>query len=157
AQQAQASLQIEALSTGMGGLHGGVEAARTAFQDVEGGLQAARDGVRQIERRHQEAEYQVKTISNRIIDIDSSIEVISETLGRLSTAAEALEAEIAGTDEGTLQSQLQVQLDGRVQREEALKLARDELEGADARLRETEQERLASEQKLNPMRERIND
>jgi chromosome segregation protein len=157
AQQAQASRQIEALSTGMGGLQGGVEAARMAFQDVEQSLESARDGARQSERRHQEAQYQIKTISNRIIDINSSIEVVSETLQRLASDAQALAEEIARAEEGALQAQLQVQLDARVEREGALKTARDALEGVEGRLRETEQERLASEQKLAPMRERIND
>ena len=157
AQQGLANREIEVLATGMDGLIAGVEAARAAFEDVESALQGGREAVRQLERQQQESQFQVKTISNRIIDIDSSIEVISQTLQRLSGEAETLAAEIAKADESGFQAQLQAQLDARARREEALKLARNELEGADATLRETEQERLASEQKLAPMRERINE
>jgi len=157
AQQGQANREIEVLVTGMGGMSAGVEAARLAFDEVESALQGGREAVRQLERQQQESQFQVKTISNRIIDIDSSIEVISQTLLRLSGDAESLSMEIAKADETAFQEQLQAQLGTRAQREEALKLARNELEGADANLRETEQERLASEQKLAPMRERINE
>lgn len=156
-QQGQANREIEALATGMDGLNTGVEAARVAFADVESTLQGGREAVRLLERQHQESQFQVKTISNRIIDIDYLIEVISQTLQRLAGDAEALSAEIAKADESGFQEQLQAQLETRAQREEALKLARNELEGADANLRETEQERLASEQKLAPMRERVNE
>ena len=46
-------------------------------------------------------------------------------------------------------------LDTRVTREQALALARDALEGMDTQLRGVEQERVASEEKLGPLRERI--
>ncbi len=155
AQQGQANREIAALATGMDGLNAGVEVARVAFDEVESALQGGREAVRQLERQHQESQFQTKTIANRIIDIDSSVEVISQILQRLAIDAGNLSAEIAKADETAFQEQLQTQLGLRAQREEALKHARNELEGADAKLRETEQERLASEQKLAPMRERI--
>jgi chromosome segregation protein len=65
--------------------------------------------------------------------------------------------EVSRTDETQLQEQLQQQLALRGEREQALKHAREELEGAEQTLRTTEQERLASEHKLAPARERINE
>jgi len=64
---------------------------------------------------------------------------------------------VSRTDETGLQEQLQKQLGLRGEREQALKQAREELEGAEQSLRTTEQERLVSEQKLAPARERINE
>jgi len=157
AQQAQASRQIEALAGGMTGLAASVDTSRRAFELEEERLQEAREEARLLERQQQEAQFQTKTISSRINDIKSSLEVIDQNLQRLSAETIALSEEVERTDEGALQAQLQTQLQGRAAREEALKTARNGLEEADAKLRETEQERLAAEQKLAPLRERIND
>jgi chromosome segregation protein len=157
AQQAQAALQMEGLRTGMVAMRAGVEEARQAHAEAESALQSTRALAQQAERQHQEALFQQKTINNKIIDISSSLQVISQTLLRLGGEGQALMQEVSRTDETGLQEQLQQQLGLRREREQALKQAREELEGADQTLRTTEQERLASEQKLAPARERIND
>jgi len=120
-------------------------------------LQSARALAQQAERQHQEALFQQKTINNKIIDIESSLQVNSQTLLRLGGEGQALMQEVSRTDETGLQEQLQQQLGLRSEREQALKQAREELEGAEQTLRTTEQERLTSEQKLAPARERISE
>ncbi len=50
--------------------------------------------------------------------------------------SEALSAEISQSDEGPLQAQLQEQLDLRIEREQRLKQARDELQSAEDSLRD---------------------
>jgi len=120
-------------------------------------LQSSRVDTQQIERQHQEAEFQKTTISNKISEIASSLEVITQNIQRLVGESEVLLAEISQSDEGPLQAQLQEQLDARMEREQRLKQGREELQLAEDSLRATEQERLASEQKLAPLRERIND
>ena len=157
AQQEQAALHMEALSTGMAAMQAGVEDARQAHGEAESALQASRTLAQQAERQHQEALFQKKTINNKIIDIESSLQVLSQTLSRLRSDAETLMQEVSRTDETGLQEQLQQQLALRAERELALKQAREELEGAEQTLRSTEQERLGSEQKLAPARERISE
>jgi chromosome segregation protein len=157
AQREEASHQIDALAAAMDALRAGVESAGLAHANAESALQTCRVNAQQIERKHQEAQFQETTISNRIIDIESSLDSISQNLKRLASDSEALSAEISKSDEGPLQTQLQVQLDARVEREQRLKQGRDELQAAEDRLRATEQERLGSEQKLAPLRERINE
>jgi chromosome segregation protein len=157
AQQEQAALQMEELRAGMAAMHAGVEDARRAYEQAESALQASRALAQQAERQHQEALFQQKTINNKIIDINSSLEVLSQTLSRFRSDAEMLGQEVSRTDETGLQEQLQQQLTLRGEREQALKRAREELEGAEQSLRTTEQERLASEQNLAPARERINE
>jgi len=120
-------------------------------------LQANRNLAQHAERQHQEALFQQKTINNKISDIEESLSAVSQTLSRLLSDTESLVQEISRCDETDLQAQLQRQLGVRVEREAALKQAREELEEADQTLRATEQERLASEQKLAPARERINE
>ena len=156
-QQEEAGRQMEALGAGMVTMHAGVEDARQAHAQAETVLQASRTLAQQAERQHQEALYQQKTINNKIIDIDSSLQVLSQTLSRLQSDAQGLMQEVSRTDETQLQEQLQQQLALRGEREQALKQAREELESADQTLRTTEQERLVSEQKLAPARERISE
>jgi chromosome segregation protein len=67
------------------------------------------------------------------------------------------EAALAGCDEAPWQDELQKALAVRSEREVALAQARDALEGMETRLKEVEQERLAAEQRLGPLRERVND
>ncbi len=150
AQLAQADRQIEALSTNMSSLAASVEAGRREFEIAESQLQDAREQARVLERQHQEAEFQSKTILNKIREITESIEVVSRNRGRLAEEAASLSAEMEQADEAPLQEQLQSQLQARSEREQALRAARTGLEEIDARLRETEQERLGAEQKLAP-------
>ena len=156
-QQEEAGRQMEALRAGMVAMRAGVEDARQAHADAETALQASRTLAQQAERQDQEALYKQKTINTKIIDIDSSLQVISQSLSRMQSDAHALMQEVSRTDETQLQEQLQQQLALRGEREQALKHAREELEGVEQTLRTTEQERLASEHKLAPARERINE
>jgi chromosome segregation protein len=157
AQREEAGRQIDALAAAMDALRTGLEAAGQAHANAESALQASRVNAQQVERQHQEAQFQETTISTKIIDIEYLFDVISQNLQRLVSESEALSAEISQSDGGTLQAQLQEQLDARVAREQRLKQGRDELQVAEDKLRTTEQERLASEQKLAPLRERINE
>ena len=157
AQREEAERQIDALAAGTDALRTGLEFAGQAHANAESALQDSRVNAQQVERQHQEAQFQETTISNKIIDIENSLDGISKNLQRLASESEALSAEISQSDEGTLQAQLQEQLDARVEREHRLKQGRDELQATEDRLRTTEQERLASEQKLAPLRERINE
>ncbi|MGH8766908.1 MAG: chromosome segregation protein SMC [Burkholderiales bacterium] len=157
AQREDAGGQIDALAAGMDALRTGLESAGLAHANAESALQDSRVNAQQVERQHQEAQFQETTISNKIMDIENSFDAISQNLERLASESEALSAEISQSDVGTLQAQLQEQLDARVEREQRLKQGRDELQAAEDRLRTTEQERLASEQKLAPLRERINE
>ncbi|MEO8163889.1 MAG: chromosome segregation protein SMC, partial [Betaproteobacteria bacterium] len=156
-QQAQATLQMDALRAGMQTMQTGVEEAKQLHVLATASLQATRARAQQAERQLQEASFQQKTISNKIIDIESSLQVISQTLARLRDEERALLEEVSRGDESPVQEQLQAQLALRGEREDALRQARSELEGTEQTLRATEQERLASEQNLAPARERINE
>ena len=157
AQQEEAGRQMEALRAGMVTMQAGVEDARQAHAEADTALQASRTLAQQAERQHHEALYQQKIINNKIIDIDSSLQVLSQTLSGLQSDAQVLMQEVSRTDETQLQEQLQQQLALRAEREQSFKQAREELDGAEQTLRTTEQERLASEQKLAPAREHINE
>ncbi|MEO8157718.1 MAG: chromosome segregation protein SMC [Betaproteobacteria bacterium] len=157
AQGERAAAEMQRLRAGMDAMRAGVEQARQAHAEAESALQASRAIAQQAERQHQEGLYQQKTINIKIIDIESSLQELSQTLSRVQQDTEALLQEMTRTEETGLQEQLQQQLGLRGQREQALTVAREELEAAEQSLRTTEQERLASEQKLAPARERISE
>jgi chromosome segregation protein len=134
-----------------------VAAAQAASSQAEADLQRQRDESQRVEREHQEAAFQCRTIKQKINDIESYIQQSSQQFARLATEAEVLERELVRVEEADRQSQLQEALGTRTQREAALTTARDGLESAESILREVEQARLISEQKLQPLRDRINE
>src|SRR6202008_1395243 len=78
-------------------------------------------------------------------------------LERSGLTLKARETEHAGYDEQPLQDRLQQALATRKEREATLARLRDELEGMEAQLKATDQRRAECEQKLEPLRSRINE
>jgi chromosome segregation protein len=125
------------------------EHARTAQT-----LSERRDQVQAASRRLQEAWFQHRSLAERVRDLETSIQQHEEKLRRVDATLASLQEELVGLDEAPLQSQLTHALSLRVERETALNHARQGLESAEHILKETDQARMACEQKLAPMRER---
>jgi chromosome segregation protein len=150
AESAMAQLQDERAS-----LAEQVEQSAADYQQAEAALNAQRLAAEQARRAHQEALFAQKTIINKINEIDQAIQRLSTSIAALESNIDESESDLSNYDEAPWQEQLQAMLDTRVTREQALALARDALEGMDTQLRGVEQERVASEEKLGPLRERI--
>lgn len=118
-------------------------------------LNVQRQLVQNVVKEMQEAEFYEKTCQNKIAEIEHTIVGINESFAELKVSLEKLESEQDSFDESALSSQLQEWLSLREQREIFLKTARGTLEDAAKELQEIEQERIASEQKLHPLRESI--
>jgi chromosome segregation protein len=127
------------------------ELARAAESKLGQLLAAAQNAAREA----QIAAFDEKTITININELENTIQVVHENIRQLQETLAGLSAEQAGFDEGPVADQLQGALETRQGREQALAAARDALEGIAAGLRESEQERLAVEQKLEPLRSRI--
>lgn len=132
-----------------------VEQCAEDYRNAEAALNAQRQAAEQARQALQESLFAQKTIANKIHEIDSSIQRLSVSISAIESSISESENDLSGYDETPWQAQLQSMLDTRVTREQALAVARDALEGMDTQLRSIEQERLASEQKLEPLRERI--
>ncbi len=132
-----------------------VEQSAEDYRNAETALNAQRQMAEQARRAHQESLFSQKTIINRINEIDQSIQRLSTSISALESSISESETDLNGYDEAPWQEQLQAMLETRVTREQALALARDALEGMDTQLRGIEQERVTSEEKLGPLRERI--
>ena len=136
-------------------LQGRVKKEKEEEEAAEQTLNNQRQLVQNVVKEMQEAEFYEKTCQNKIVEIENTILGINESFAELRTSLEKLESEQDSFDESALNSQLQEWLALREQRELFLKDARSTLEDAAKELQEMEQERIASEQKLHPLRESI--
>ena len=134
-----------------------VRAAEDAYKQAEDALNAQRQALQQAEHDEQEAVFNEKECYSKINEINSSVKVILEQFEGAARQLEQLTADLAGQQDGDLKLRLQTHLELRVQREQALSAARSRQEELAQGLRGAEDERLVCEQKLEPLRNRIND
>jgi len=132
-------------------------ATMQAHAEAELALNAQREALQEAEHENQEAIFYEKECSSKINEINSSIQVILEQSSATAQQLEQLGIDLATQQDGDLRQRLQAQLELRVQREQnlsAIRIRQDELAQG---LRSVEEERLACEQKLEPLRNRINE
>ena len=134
-----------------------VQAAEVAHKQAEDALNAQRQALQQAEHEEQESIYYEKECSSKINEINASIQVILEQFSTAERQLEQLNADLAVQQDADLRLRLQTHLELRVQREQALGAARSRQEELAQGLRGAEEERLVCEQKLEPLRNRIND
>ncbi|HEX6829026.1 MAG TPA: chromosome segregation protein SMC, partial [Burkholderiales bacterium] len=132
-----------------------VEAAEGVAREAESGLNQVRAAAQRAAQEAQAAAFNEQKITININELENTVKVVSESIVQLRGTLDGLAQEQAGFDEGPVAAQLQGALEARRTREQALASARDTLEGIATGLRETEQGRLAVEQKLEPLRARI--
>ncbi len=132
-----------------------VEQSAHDYRDAEAALNAQRQALERARQAHQESVFAQKTIVNKINEIDQSIQRLSSAIAGFDSSITESTHDLDNYDEGPWQAQLQAMLETRVTREQALALARDALESMETNLRGVDQERLAAEEKLGPLRERI--
>jgi chromosome segregation protein len=153
----RAVLRLEELEARVAQLEDELELARAAHTTAEQTLALRRDTAQAAARRLQEAIFTQRTVAQRIADSEETIRGLTEKSARLEADLSGLRLELTGLDEGPVQQQLDQALSLRVERETALNLARQALDGAEHLLKETEQQRLSSEHRLTPLRERAGD
>jgi len=155
ATQAAAEASLERRQREIDALYRKLESTQKDGDTAELELEAQRQAVVQAEREFQEAGYSEKDCISKISEIERSSKVILEHVQSAERSLEQLQAELAGVDDQVLRAQLQQGLATRVAREQALAGARSRQEEIAGRLRSSEEARLAGEQKLQPLRDRI--
>jgi chromosome segregation protein len=118
-------------------------------------LNQQREALRQTEHAAQEAVFVEKNCQNKIGELEAAGAQLAEQAQAARGQLEGLLTEQQGVREEPLQQALQLALTERQQKEQALAAARDALAGAANSLRELEQQRMASEQKLQPLRDQV--
>jgi chromosome segregation protein len=142
--------QLLALREQFDGTQGGQQAAERAVADQRQAIQAA-------EREAQEAAFAVRECESKIGEVDRQLRAMLEQMAAATQQERSLRDELGALQDAGLRERLQELLTARVSAEESLALARDKHEGLTATLRGTEEERLATEQTLGPLRERISE
>jgi chromosome segregation protein len=120
-------------------------------------LREQRERAQRAQHELQEARFFAKTCSEKIADLEHNQRQTGETLAQLEQSLVQNREELGRMQEGESQQQLQEALQQRRGREEALAAARNALEHATVSLNRLEQERMACEQKLHPLREKANE
>ena len=153
--QSGAEASLERHQAEIDELYRRLDASEKEQQDAERALEEQRQRVQQTEREAQEAGFIEKECISKINDINISSNTLLEHVAQADQNLEKLQAELASVDDLTLRDQLQKGLETRLAREQDLAAARNRQEQIAESLRASEEARLGSEHKLQPLRDRI--
>jgi chromosome segregation protein len=118
-------------------------------------LAEAREQQRALERQAQEAGFQARALAGRRGELQRGIETAVAQVASNAQAGEQLELELGAFDDASAQSGLQEALALLREREQSLAAARSQYDDLSAKLRALDEQRLAHERSLDPLRERI--
>jgi len=155
AAQAAAEASLERHQHEIDELYRKLELIQRDHDAGERSLEAQRNALQQAEREVQEAGFNEKECISKVNDIERSSQVSLEQMQGAAQSFDQLQAELGALNDEALRTQLQQRLAARVAREQALAGARNRQEEIAASLRSAEEARLACEQKLQPLRDRI--
>ena len=126
-----------------------------AVIDAERRLSDAREQQRALERQAQEARFQARALAARRDELQRSIETAAAQVLANQQAGEQLQLELGGFDDAAAQSGLQSALAVKLEREQALGLARSEYDDLSAQLRRADEQKMGFEHSLQPLRDQI--
>ena len=130
-------------------------AAQAGHETAADALEQSRAGVQGASHEVQEAQFSERECELKINEIRQSIKDISEQIAQADAERQQTESELAVLRDEDLRRGLQAALAIRLEREERLGAARRHQEAVGQSLRAADEERLATEQKLQPLRDRI--
>lgn len=126
-----------------------------AYEALDAKLSDARQQLRDLERAAQEAVFAERNLAARIDELRRNIQVAGDQSERIAESLENARAELETINEQTAHTGLQEALELRAEREQKLAAARIELDALSAQLRQSDEQRLAAERSLQPLRDRI--
>ncbi len=154
-QQHDVNEQMAILRERIDAFHAQVDEAQRHANQQDIALREQRGRAQHAQHALQEARFFAKTCTEKIADLQHNTQQITEALVQFEQNLIQLRAELSGGEDETAKQQLQVALQTRQGTEQALADARNVLENATVGLQKLEQERLACEHKLNPLREKL--
>ena len=126
-----------------------------AVMAAERNLSDAREQQRALERQAQEAQFQARALAARQAELQRSIETAAAQVAANVQAGVQLQLELGSFDDAAAQSGLQAALELKLEREQALGLARSQYDDLSAQLRRNDEQKLGFERSLEPLREQI--
>ena len=153
--KATAEARFEELDIGLGTAQERHAELEDAVIATERKLADAREQQRALERQAQEARFQARALAARRDELQRSIETAATQVEANLQAGEQLQLELGSFDDAAAQSGLQAALHLKLEREQALGLARSEYDDLSAQLRRADESKLGFERSLEPLREKI--
>lgn len=132
-----------------------MDAALGAQREADNALREARFQDQAAARELQEAQFSGRECAAKLADIRSNLDMALGQQRRLETDIEVRQGERDGIDESVIDAQLAQALALRSQRERVLAGCRDEVEQIATQLKSLDEQRLAGEQRLTPLRSRL--
>nr|WP_218940884.1 chromosome segregation protein SMC [Allopusillimonas soli] len=151
----EAETRFETLDEQLGEHQSRFADAEISGEDLQAQAEQARQALREKERAVQESEYAERALHTRIADLKRNMQLAADQAQRAQAELEGLQGELFELDASASQAGLQDAVALRAEREEALNLARIELDNLSASLRSADEERIAQERALEPLRGRI--
>ncbi|MBI4755262.1 MAG: chromosome segregation protein SMC [Betaproteobacteria bacterium] len=136
-------------------LHDELDQALEEERQRDAHLREVRDAAQRAAREAQEAQFSERECSGKLQELERTVAMAGGQCRRLDGELEEARRELACIDESAIEESLQDALVRRQAAEEALTACRGEAESATAQLRSLDEERLRTEQGLDPLRERI--
>ncbi len=127
--------------------------AKAARDAADEALAAQREALAAAERSAQETAFEARSCGAKIQELEHIARLAAEALARIGEERTRLEEELQGLDEAPLRAALEAALGQRQAVEQRLNAARDALAGTTQTLQGLEQERLAAENRLYPLRD----
>lgn len=156
-QQQGANEQMAMLREQIDAFHAQVDEAQRQANTQDSALRDQRSRAQQSQHNLQEARFFAKTCAEKIADLQHNTQQITESLAQFELDLGQLHSDLSGNEDEAAKQQLQHALEGRQGHEQALADARNALENATVALQKLEQERLACEHRLNPLRDKLNE
>ncbi|MFZ5524965.1 MAG: chromosome segregation protein SMC [Pseudomonadota bacterium] len=149
--------QMAALREQNSTFHAQVDEAQRHAETQDAALREQRGRAQQAQHALQEARFFAKTCTEKIADLQHNIQQLTEALTQFEQNLVQLRADLSGSEDETAKQELQAALQVRQSCEQGLASARNVLENATVGLQQVEQERLACEHKLIPLRDKLNE
>ena len=153
-QQLTSESRLEEIQATLDELKEHFEAGKQARAQAENTLSEQRQAAQSAEREAQSALFHEKDCQNKISELNNNIQTLNENYSAAKVRLEQAHSEQLELDEAPIQQALQLALTSRQSHEQSLMQARDALEGVSQALKQLEQERMITEQKLDPLRQR---
>ena len=132
-----------------------LDAAQEVLREREQALREARALEQAAARELQEARFSERECAGKLDDIGRNLQLAAEQFERVLAETGTRRAELDASDDSRSVDALQQSLSLRAGREVALAARRDALEDAAARLKQSEEMRLRTEQEAAPIRARV--
>ena len=125
--------------------------------EAERKLAECREQQRSLERQAQEAQFAQRSLSARQAELQRTIETASQQVQSIAAEAGRARDELSRLTDAAAQGGLQDALNTKMEREQALGAKRSAYDDLTAKLRASDERRVAFERELEPLRQRITD